>query len=160
MSTIKSGRIANDIMPEYCANKITKFFNKKDGDFSNYKISILGLSFKTDSGDIRFTSVLPFIKHLEKSGFRKLFIFDPLVTENDLNKINLKLNNDIYETIHNSDCVIFIMTAHKEIANLSINDLQNNCNKHALIFDGRRYFTKVEIREIISRGLSYTGVGR
>ena len=159
MSTIKSGRIANDIMPEYCANKITKFFKKKDSDFSNYKISILGLSFKTDSGDIRFTPVLPFIKYLEKSGFKKLFIFDPLVTENDLNKINLKLNNDIYETIHNSDCVIF-MTAHKEIANLSINDLQKNCNKNALIFDGRRYFTKVEIREIISRGLSYTGVGR
>ena len=159
LSTIKSGRIANDIMPKYCANKITEFFNKKNSDFSNYKISILGLSFKTDSGDIRFTPVLPFIKHLEKSGFKKLFIFDPLVTENDLNKINLKLNNDIYETIRNSDCVIF-MTAHKEIANLSINDLQNNCNKNALIFDGRRYFTKVEIREIVSRGLSYTGVGR
>ena len=46
------------------------------------------------------------------------------------------------------------LTQHK------FENLGESGGKNALIFDGRRYFTNVEIREIISRGLSYTGVGR
>ena len=52
------------------------------------------------------------------------------------------------------------MAAHNEILNLKIEDIANYSNDSALIFDGRRYFTRHEIDQIKNLNLNYTGIGR
>lgn len=159
LGTIKSGRISNEMMPKHSANKIINFFNKRTNDLSEIKISVLGLSFKSNSGDIRFTPVLPFLDYMKEAGFQKFSYFDPLVTENDLKKINIKTNSNILDSIESADCLVF-MTAHEKIKDLKITDIVSKCNRNALIFDGRRYFTRDQISDIKSNGLNYMGIGR
>ncbi len=159
LETIKSGRVSNDIMPEHSSQKIINFFNKSKKNLSKIKIAILGLSFKSNSGDIRFTPVLPFIEKMKKAGFKNFSYFDDLVTSNDLKKMNIKTNKYILDTIKGADCIVF-MAAHNEILNLKIEDIANYSNDSALIFDGRRYFTRHEIDQIKNLNLNYTGIGR
>ncbi len=159
LETIKSGRVSNDIMPEHSSQKIINFFNKSKKNLSKIKIAILGLSFKSNSGDIRFTPVLPFIEKMKKAGFENFSYFDDLVTSNDLKKMNIKTNKYILDTIKGADCIVF-MAAHNEILNLKIEDIANYSNDSALIFDGRRYFTRHEIDQIKKLNLNYTGIGR
>ncbi len=159
LSTVKSGRISNDIMPKHSAEKIIHFFNKRTNDLSDIKIAVLGLSFKSNSGDIRFTPVIPFLSHMKEAGFQKFSYFDPLVTKNDLKKMNIQTNSDIFNSIEDADCLVF-MTAHETIKDLKIKDIVAKCNKNALIFDGRRYFSREQIDEIRSRDLNYMGIGR
>ncbi len=159
LNTIKSGRISNEMMPKYSAEKIINFFNRKAFVFSKVKIAVLGLSFKTDSGDIRFSPVIPFLNYIKEAGFNNVSVFDPLVTENDLKKIDFKLENNILDAIHQADCIAF-MTAHKDIKNLKIEILASECKASALIVDGRRYFSREEIQTIKNYDLNYTGIGR
>ena len=162
LNTIKAGRISNDEMPRHSAQKIINFFyNKgyKNKDLSKIKIALLGVSFKSNSGDIRFTPVIPFIKFLEEAGFKNISFFDPLITEKDLKQITIKRNTNILDSISEAECIAF-MTSHDEIYNLKIEDLASKCREEALVFDGRRYFKPNEIKEIHDFGLYYTGVGR
>tara|TARA_B110000444_G_C18821260_1_gene587846 strand:+ start:198 stop:1514 length:1317 start_codon:yes stop_codon:yes gene_type:complete len=159
LNTIKSGRISNEIMPEYSAKKIIDHFKEVNLDSDKVKIAVLGLSFKSNSGDIRFTPVLPFLNFLKNEGFTNISIYDPLVTSNDLDKINIKTVKKINEAIVNADCVAF-MTAHEQILELSVAELVNKCKKETLIFDGRRYFSASEIIEIKKNGFNYKGIGR
>ena len=43
---------------------------------------------------------------------------------------------------------------------INIDDLRSLVKKNAIIFDGRRYFSKKEISSLQKMGLSYLGVGR
>ena len=157
--TIKAGRKSNNIMPYFSSEIICNYLNKKKLDYKKVKIAILGFSFKSDSGDIRHTPVIPLINDLKKKGIKNICIYDPLVTEKDQIKINLKINSSSKNVINNSDCII-ICAAHKNIKNLSINYLASNSKKGALILDGRRYFERNEINKIQKKGLIYKGIGR
>ena len=159
LQTIKAGRIANDLMPRFAANKIYEYLDKKKIDYQNAKIAILGLSFKSDSGDIRFTPVIPFIKDLIDNGIKNIKIYDPLVTKEDQKKIRIKTFKSSYEVIKESDCII-IAAAHKQIKKLNIEYFAKLSKNGALILDGRRYFSKQEIIQIEKKGFVYKGIGR
>ena len=117
------------------------------------------MSFKTDSGDIRFSPVIPFLKIMKDYGFRNITVYDPLITKQDKISLNLNFVNAIHEAIDGADCVAF-MTAHNNIKALSPSEIQKHCSKGALIFDGRRYFSETEIKKLMSMGLCYKGIGR
>ena len=159
LNTIKAGRITNDVMPEHSSNRIityAKSFGKKLNDF---KIAILGASFKSDSGDIRNSPVIPFIQNIKGKGINKISVFDPLVTESDKSKLGFYLNSSLEQSIKDVDCIAF-MTGHKQFKDLSLNYLNKLSKPGCLIFDGRRYFSKNEIQNILSLGMNYRGVGR
>ena len=146
-------------MPEYTANIISDFFQVHSKNINKIKIAVLGVSFKTNTGDIRFTPVLPFIDSLRNAGFANIEIYDSLVTDCDERTLNIKLNRSMKDTLEDADCVAF-MAAHEDIAALTPEDLRVNCASGALVLDGRRYFSRSDINEMKSLDFTYKGVGR
>jgi len=139
---------------------------KKFHKFMNYelnknkaKISILGYSFKSNSGDIRHTPVQSFIEEILNLDYKNIQIFDSLVQKEDISKKGFEVVNNWEEAVKNANCVVF-GTSHDDIMKIPIKSLVNNMAPKGLIYDGRRYFSKKEIQEIKKMGINYKGVGR
>ena len=84
ISLPKAGRIANENMPHYAYSIVNNYMKNTFQDYKNLKISIMGYSFKSDSGDTRYTPMREFIKFLINDGYSNLNIFDPMVPSNEI----------------------------------------------------------------------------
>ncbi len=159
LETIKAGRNSNDVMPTYTAEKLIKFININKIKKNKAKVAVMGLSFKTNSGDIRYSPVIPFINKLKKNKIKNIFVYDPLVTKKDQKIIKINTTDNYKDVLKNADCVIFC-AAHDKIMKISNNYLIKNIKKGALILDGRRYFKRKEIEVFEKNELIYMGIGR
>ena len=154
-----SARNSNDLMPLYVSSKIKDFL--KNNHISPYekKIAILGYSFKTNSGDTRFTPMKFFIDSLINDEFLNISVYDSTVKADRYISPHVFWENDFISCIKNADVVVF-GAAHDDIKNLSINDIAKNMNSNGLVYDGRIYFDHDQISELKERGINYLGVGR
>ena len=155
----RTGRMINDSMPSYCVQQIIKLLNKNVKDIKNTKIAILGYSFKNNSGDLRFSPIINFVDALIDKGFNQISIFDSFIGSNKIIHKNLVRTKTWEECVKDADVIVF-GTAHDDIKSIKINNLASLINKNAIIFDGRRYFEKIEINNLKKLGLKYLGVGR
>ena len=146
-------------MPSYCANQIINYLKKDSKNLENIKIAILGYSFKNNSGDVRFTPVKNFIEILFELGCNQISIFDSAISAKETLNKNLIRTQNWQECIENADVVVF-GAAHDDISSIKIEKLVKLLNKNPLIFDGRRYFAKNEIDDLLKLGVTYLGVGR
>ena len=93
-----NGVSVNDQMPRFAFNRLVEVF----GDINGKKVAFLGVSYRGDVGDTRFTPVEPLVEMIRETG-AKIKLHDPFVSqweeqncvvESDLNKA-LDLNTDI-----------------------------------------------------------------
>ena len=121
--------------------------------------AVLGISFKSNTGDCRFTPTKYTIGLLEKSKC-KLSVYDPLVSERDAKTVtNISMSNSIEECVKNTDCIAFF-TGHEDFRKFPIERLKNLSNKSCSLIDGRNIFSKEEIIKIKNLGFIYRGIGR
>lgn len=160
ISLPKAGRLANENMPHYAYSIVNNYMKDTFQDYKNLKISIMGYSFKSDSGDTRFTPMREFIKFLINAGYSNLNIFDPMVPSNEIiNSSNLKIHNNWQDCINDSYCCIFGV-GHKAIKNISMNEIIKALKNDSLVLDGRLYLDKKNINQLIEGGITYKGIGR
>ena len=120
----------------------------KQNQVSQTRVSIIGLSFKSDTDDLRYTPMVEVYKKLKNSFTLK--IFDPIVDPNDFGKV-------VGETIVYADLkdcfddanVVILGCAHKEIKQKDILKYSKNLNKKFIIVDGRGGYP--ELRKILSK---------
>ncbi len=157
----RTGRLVNDSMPSYCVNQIIRSLNKINKKIENVNIAILGYSFKNNSGDIRFSPMINFVDTLMSHGNNKIKIFDSSLSmeANKLIHKNIVKTDTWQQCVKNADIVVF-GAAHDDIKSIQISTLGSLLNKNALVFDGRRYFTKIEVNNLKKLGINYLGVGR
>jgi len=155
----RTGRLVNDSMPLYCVNQIIRLLNNNDKEIQNVKIAILGYSFKNNSGDIRFSPMINFTDILINHGCEKIKVFDSSIDSNELIHKSLTRTKSWQECVKNADVVVF-GAGHEDICSIPIDNLVSLMNKDAIVFDGRRYFTKKEISTLKNLGINYLGVGR
>jgi nucleotide sugar dehydrogenase len=154
-------REVNDSMPVYSAEIVDAWLtNAHTGvDRAQMKVAVLGVAFKNDTGDCRFTPTTTFITELVERGYR-VEACDPLVSSADAMKwFGLALNPSIRDTMEGADCVA-ILAGHSVFKELTARDIADSAAQGALVFDGRRFYTRAEIEELRSAGLEYRGVGR
>ncbi|MBD9374411.1 nucleotide sugar dehydrogenase [Rhizobium sp. ARZ01] len=157
--TPQISRTVNAGMPAYCAAQIAQWARRQDRALSNLRLAVLGLAFKTNSGDIRLTPVMPLLDALHSEGFRTITIHDPMVRKEDADDSGVELNSSMDDTLRDADGVIFLV-GHDDFKALSPERIASLAAPGALVFDGRRYFTRAEIAELQTLGLAYKGVGR
>ena len=159
MHTPKISRKINESMPKFL---FSIFKNKiQELKYKNINILILGYSFKSNTGDTRFTPVEKFINLIRKEKFvNQLFISDPLVKTNDIlskfSKTKFKNFKEILQ-IRNKYDVIFFMNGHHEFKK-NLNKIMKKINRKGLIIDGRYYFSKKQIKRI-KKSYNFLGVG-
>ena len=155
----KSGRAVNDNMPLNASKVVSNFFKSKNKTLEYEKIAILGYSFKTNSGDVRFSPMESFINAMFINGAKKIYVFDSTINEGAINDNRVNKAQTWHECISGASCVIY-GAAHNDIKEITPSDLNEYMKDDKLIYDGRRYFTKNEIKELQNFGFSYKGVGR
>lgn len=80
---IRTAREINDSMPEYVARKFLANLIRKNVDFSNLIVTILGFTFKENCPDTRNTKVYNLIKCLEDYGIN-VKVYDPIANKDNV----------------------------------------------------------------------------
>jgi len=140
----------NETQP-YRAVKLCKSFL---GDLKGKNITILGLSFKPNTDDMREARSIPIISQLLKEG-ANIIAYDPAAIPNAktifTNKI--KYGSSAVECLKNADCCILV-TEWDEFKKLTPEDFHQRMHQPILI-DGRRIFDP----EKFSQRLKFAAIG-
>ena len=111
------------------ADKIIEAFNN---NCQNKKISILGLSFKPETDDMRDSPSLDIIPILKEKGF-DISVFDPVAMDEAKKLLkNIEFSNNIEECLQNSDGLV-ILTEWNEFRGLSATRLKKVMKGNILI---------------------------
>lgn len=154
-----AGRGVNDNMPKYCAERI---FNNPvflERDFKELRFAILGYSFKTNSGDTRFSPIQKFIEIIQSKGVSDVTVFDSTIGDDAIEDNNIVKEKAWQKCVKGADCVVF-GAGHDDIAKISMHSIIDLMNVNGLVFDGRRFLNKLEINVLQNSGVAYDGVGR
>jgi|TARA_B100001093_G_scaffold24139_2_gene21334 UDPglucose 6-dehydrogenase len=94
-----------------------KILNELGNDFKNKKVSILGLSFKPETDDMRESPSLDIIPILQKKGI-SISAYDPVAMDEAKKLLkNIEFANDLETCLHNSDALV-ILTEWNEFRSL------------------------------------------
>jgi UDP-N-acetyl-D-mannosaminuronic acid dehydrogenase len=153
-----AGRAVNDSMPAYTVSVIAEGLAKAGKRLADSRVAVLGLAFKTDTGDCRSTPTKPAIAALAASGCR-LVVCDPLVSAEDARGVTpVPLTPRIEDAVGRADCVAFF-TGHRVFREFPITRLAKLA-PGAVVVDGRMYFSRDAIAQMRACGLTYRGIGR
>jgi len=152
IKTITAAIEANKYQKERMFIKLKKLLKE---NVKGKTISILGLSFKPNTSDIRESSSIDIISRILKAGGH-IRAFDP-VANNSMKKIfpNIEYFSNWEKTVENSDCVV-IMTEWNEFRSLDLIELRDRL-KTPVLFDTRNIFDQSKLLEL---GFSFDTVGR
>lgn len=145
---ILNGRIVNDSVGKYIADKAVKKMVESGMAPKNANTIILGLTFKENCPDIRNSKVMDIIKHLRTYGIEPKII-DPWVksTEAEL-EYGIKLFS--INEIKSADCVI-VAVAHRQFIDMGINGLRvlyGKClNKNKVLIDVKGIYDIADLEE-------------
>jgi len=119
------------------------------------KISILGLSFKPNTDDIRESPAIEIIEMLLKEG-SLIKSYDPKAMDN-MRRIfpDIEYCNDAYECVKDTSLLI-LLTEWEEFRKLDFEKIKRLMESPNII-DGRNYLDKEKLKSI---GFNYRGIGR
>lgn len=159
LSMPKTGREINDSMPTYSAEEIDAILCQDGGRREDKKIAVMGIAFKNNTGDCRFTPTKPAIDRLIELGYQ-VEICDPWTQEHDERMVtDREVGKDMDKAMQGAQCVAFL-AGHEDFQKLPIAHVAELAAEHALIFDGRMFYSRERIAEMERYGLRYRGVGR
>jgi len=142
----------NENQVNYFVNKILDYFN---GSIKRLIITVLGLSFKPDTDDIRESRAIDLVKKLQRQG-AKVRVCDP-VAINNAKKVLKHVNffSDPLKALKNSSALIlatewpeFVKLDYQKVAKLM---------KEKVIFDSRNVLDNNKLKKL---GFYYEGVGK
>jgi UDP-N-acetyl-D-mannosaminuronic acid dehydrogenase len=147
---ISNARKINDSMPFHVLELIQKSLKRNGKNITDATITVLGVTYKANVSDTRYTPAEKIITELLKSRC-KVIVNDPKTNEN----FNGESEKDIIKSVTRSD-MILILTDHDEFKNLDLSEMKKQMNKNSILIDTRRIFRK-EIAE--KAGFEYISVG-
>ncbi|HAV92643.1 TPA: UDP-glucose 6-dehydrogenase [candidate division WOR-3 bacterium] len=139
-------------------DRINRFFSriKKSTNLKNKTVSILGLSFKPNTDDLREAPALKLIKLIlgEKA---KIRVYDPVAMENakKILKNTVEYSENMNHCVNKSDIVILV-TEWDEFKNADLKSIKS-LMKGSYFFDGRNIYEPTIMKNL---GFKYFSVGR
>lgn len=135
--------------------RIIELAEKKFGALNNKKIALLGLSFKPDTDDVRYTRALPIAEGFIDKG-AQVIAYDPKAIENfkKLTEKNITYAESAKEALRDADICI-IQSDWSEFKSLTPQDFKE-LMKTPILIDGRRTY---DPQKFTSDGIRYIGIG-
>lgn len=132
--------------------KIIRHFISLEGK----TISVLGLSFKPDTDDMRDAPSIDIIQSLVAAGAR-VVVYDPIAMENAKHLLpsSVVFAKDAYSAARGADAVA-VITEWNEFRQLDLVRLAKGM-EHLVLFDGRNIYDPARVRDL---GFMYYGIGR
>jgi UDP-N-acetyl-D-mannosaminuronic acid dehydrogenase len=137
---IRQGRNINDGMPAYTADVIAGWLKAKGK--TGGKVAIMGVAFKNDTNDLRYTPVLPLLSELSKHGLT-FQMTDPHVTQAATAKVfgtDAKLVS-WEEAVKGADALCFAC-GHTAYRALDLKQLKAMTASACVFVDGRHSFPR------------------
>lgn len=135
--------------------RIIDLAEKNAGGLSNKRIALLGLSFKPDTDDVRYTRALPIAETLLEKG-AEVIAYDPKAMDNfkKLTEKPITYVSSAKEALKDADICI-IQSDWSEFKSLKPEDFKDLMKK-PLIIDGRRTY---DPKGLLEHGVIYFGIG-
>lgn len=144
---LKAVHHSNNQRPGLMVEKIKQII----GELKGKKIGVLGLSFKANTDDIRFSPAIKIISLLKDSSINA---FDPAAMDNTKKALpNISYAKNPYEAARGSDCLL-ILTDWDEFKDLDYNVIFSKMAKPVII-DLRNLLDHQKLKKI---GFSYFGL--
>ena len=144
LKMVECATYVNSNMPYHVCELVDRYaVNRKN-------LTILGVAFKGDTNDTRFTPAYQIYNYLNDKGF-KITLSDPYVSDS---KFHIEKNE--FAALRNSD-IMLILTDHRQYKGMELKMLTDIMNKNALIIDTRGLIHR---NEAIKYGFEYHGLGR
>lgn len=142
----------NKTQVKYFLNKAEEL--AEDG-LNNKKVTVLGLSFKPETDDMREAQSIPIIKGLVKRG-AEVTATDPVAIKNAKNLIKgIEFEKDLYKALENSEMLVLV-TEWDEYKDLDFTKVKKIMKK-PVVLDGRNIYSPDKMKKL---GFVYKGVGQ
>jgi UDP-N-acetyl-D-mannosaminuronic acid dehydrogenase len=152
---IKVAREINDNMPNYVIDLVVNILNQKGKPIQEAKITVLGLAYKENISELRWSPSIQIIEQLKTLGV-KLSLHDPYASNVDVKNMYGLPNLPLEKALKDSDCMV-IVTGHEEFKKLQFEKIRALMKDRAAVIDGRNI---VNSGDVTSNGFIYAGVGR
>ena len=136
---ILAGRAINESMPEFVAHRLNQELQAKNPDNHNYRVLILGATFKENCKDIRNSKSFALYEELSKLGIH-VDITDDFANSEAV-KLNYSVNLVDLQTATLFDAVI-IAVGHRYIEEMGIEKIRSLGASSMLIYDLKGIFDK------------------
>jgi len=146
---ILESRKINDHMPHHVVELITKALDEQNLELSNSTVLVLGVSYKANVSDTRYSPSAEIIPNLIKKGAQVL-VYDPFSSEN----FGGKSISNVWDAMSSSD-VLVVVTDHDDFKKFNLKEIKAKL-KNPIIVDTRRIFSSKEAENL---GIKYLGVG-
>ena len=118
---ILNGRMVNDSMGAFIADKAVKLMVEAGQAPKKSKVAILGLTFKENCPDVRNSKVVDIVKRLQEYGIEPI-VSDPWADEDEAEReYGIKLVK--LEDVRDVECII-VAVAHMDFLSIGIDDLK------------------------------------
>lgn len=138
-----NGVSINDQMPEFAFKRLIDVF----GDISHKKVAFLGVSYRGDVGDTRFTPVEPLVE-MVRDKQAEIVLHDPFVSYWEEKGCNIE--SDLDAILDSTIDLIIISAGHSQYRSDSTIDKLMALNS-ALIFDTIGLFNEVQLLKLQSK---------
>jgi UDP-N-acetyl-D-mannosaminuronic acid dehydrogenase len=155
LTIVKMAREINDNMPNYIVDLVVNNLTQQGKPIQGSKITILGLAYKENVSELRWSTSIQIIKQLRTFGAR-LSLHDPYASNVDVKSMYGLPNLPLEEALKGSDCMV-IGTGHEGFKKLQFEKIRALMKDGAVVIDGRNILNPADI---IRNGLVYAGVGR
>jgi UDP-N-acetyl-D-mannosaminuronic acid dehydrogenase len=147
---ISNSRAINDSMPKHVANMVLTLLNKQNKLPTESSALILGVAYKNNVSDSRFSPAEPLIKELQENGLT-VFVTDPYSNE----RFGAKNTDSIWDVLDTVN-VIIVITDHDDFKNISLSKIKEQMKNPPIIIDTRRIFDKNKCESL---GIEYLSLG-
>ena len=150
---VESARRINDKMPSHTIKLIIKALRERRKTLLRAKIAVLGISYKPNVKEAKYSPVIEVVKKLLGKGSR-VIIYDPYFSAHEIKEMGFRGADSLKEAIEKIDCVL-IAVGHERFKNIKLKDLTRYSKSPLVIVDSSHLFSfkdedkiKVIYREI------------
>lgn len=152
---VLDARKINDLMPRHVAKLASDGLRICGKSLKRAKVVVLGISYRPNVKETRYSASLDLISILKKRGAR-VTAFDPLYNASEMESMGLTSEPTLRKAIEKADCSILTVT-HDEFKKLDTIDLAAHMSKQGLIIDCTGILDPTSVEKT---GLVYRGTGR
>jgi UDP-N-acetyl-D-mannosaminuronic acid dehydrogenase len=150
LDLITMARLVNENMPKHLLKLVAEALRIVGKHIKDSRIAVLGVAYKGDVDDSRFSPSEPLVSELLRQG-AVVVVYDPICNET----FGGEKANSLDEAVKNVDCIV-LMTDHLVFRKLDLHEIRASVNDNPVIVDGRRILADCEAT---NNGFFYYGVG-
>jgi len=147
---IMDSRRINDNMPFHVVDLVIDSLKKHGKKMDESTVLVLGVAYKGNVSDTRFSPAKEIISQLVKNGC-KVLVFDPRSKED----FGGQRVEDIWTSLPLTDALV-VVTDHDEFKTLDLKQIGKSMKHKPILIDSKRIFSSKDAENI---GMHYVGVG-